>query len=460
MCWPTRVFREAVAGFSMTFASSGRWSVIACAAALAAAAAVSSGAAAGRAPAQIDPAAGDVGRALTALDRDAVVARAQRYVRIPSEYSAGQVADHARIALALAEDLRELGLEVHVLEPDTDFPVVVGRLHGTRGTPVLGAMGHYNTVPVGDRAKWSVDPLAADILGGRLYGRGTLDQKGGIAALVEATAALVRAAVARGGDLVLLFIPGEGAQEHVLPKVTLTHRDLLKTDWYLDTDGDADIVAVAAGHVWLRLTSRGRAAHPGGDVPWVNASAKLVKVAAAIQEFDAWMTYEKHPLLTGLGGRPRVEVTVLKAGTAVNQIPELAEAEVDVRLNPRQTPERVIQEMEALIAKMRQADPDIDVGISRIGTQHVPYEQFARITPDDPLVRTIRDVSRRRLGREPGFVGSRAGGRPDLWRMGSMWISWGVNEGANRHAPDEWLDVAALRRSAEAYTEILVRMLR
>jgi succinyl-diaminopimelate desuccinylase len=397
---------------------------------------------------------------LRLIDRQALVDLTRKLITIRSDYSEGTLANHNEIAEFLAAELRAIGMTVHVLEPTPRYPVVVGRLKGRTGKPVLGAMGHYNTVPAGDRARWTVDPFAAEIRNGRIYGLGANDQKGGIAALLEATRAIVKSGVPLDGDLVHLYLPGEGAQDHVLPLVVDNNRDLVKTDWYLDTDGDDDIIAVAAGHIWLEMTVKGRSAHPGGDTAWINPAYKLARILVALEKVDDWMTYEKHPLFTSLGGKPRVEVGTISAGEAVNRIPDEARARIDIRLNPKQTVEGVTRELDALLARLKKSDPEIDVSWKRLpGTQHVPYHHWAALTPDEPLIKVIREVGRRRLGREPGFIGSRGGGRPDVWRMGTKWISWGATPGDGSHAPDEWADIARLQRSAEIYAEILLRVL-
>lgn len=399
-------------------------------------------------------------RVLARIHAERVIELTRTLVRIPSDYSEGTVANHKEIARFLADELKTLGLEVHVVEPTPGYPLVIGRLRGTGGGRVLGMMGHYNTVPVGDRARWTVDPFAAEIRDGRIYGRGASDQKGGIAAVLAATRAIVESRVALRGDLLHVYIPGEGAQDHVLPHVAEHTPELIKADWYLDTDGGPDIIQVAAGHVWVKLTATGRSAHPGGSTPWVNAAHKLAQVLVAMADLDEWMTYEKHPLFTSLGGKPRVEIGTLEAGKAVNQIPDRAVAQVDIRLNPKQTIDGVMAELDALLAKLKTADPEIDINVERLpGTQVVPYHHWSSITPDDPLVEIIRAVSKARLGRTPGFIGSRGGGRPDLWRVGAKWISWSANVGANAHAPDEWVDIEGVRQSARVYAEIIMRML-
>ena len=196
------------------------------------------------------------------IDRQALVDLTQALVRIRSDYSEGKVANHDEIAAFLAKELRDLGMTVSVLEPTPHYPIVVGRLKGRTGRPVLGTMGHYNTVPPGDRARWTVDPLGAEIRDGRIYGLGANDQKGGIASLIVATRAIIRSGMQLDGDLVHLYLPGEGAQDHVLPIVVDRNRDLVKTDWYLDTDGGRDIMGVAAGHIWLETDREGQVGAP------------------------------------------------------------------------------------------------------------------------------------------------------------------------------------------------------
>jgi succinyl-diaminopimelate desuccinylase len=149
----------------------------------------------------------------------------------------------------------------------------------------------------------------------------------------------------------------------------------------------------------------------------------------------------------------------LKAGTAVNLIPDVAEAQIDIRLNPKQTVPEVMAELNAVIEKVKAEDPDVDVTVKKLpGTQHVPYHHWVAITPEEPLVKVIREVATKRLRREPEFKGSRGGGRPDLWRMGTKWISWSANVGENEHAPDEWVDIDGLYRSARVYAEIILRV--
>ena len=131
------------------------------------------------------------------IDRGRLIDDLETLVRIESiTGSEESIADWA------AEALLELGLRVEVVRSDlerlrddpawpgeemerTTLPIIVGRVGRADGRRVI-LSGHLDVVPPGDPATWSVDPWAAEIRDGRLYGRGACDMKGGVAAILAA----------------------------------------------------------------------------------------------------------------------------------------------------------------------------------------------------------------------------------------------------------------------------------
>src|SRR3970282_1216994 len=83
----------------------------------------------------------------------------------------------------------------------------MGRPAGRR----LLLVGHTDVVPVGDRSTWTVDPWAAEIRGGLVYGRGACDMKGGCASILAALRALVASGAEANldGEVVAAFVPSE-----------------------------------------------------------------------------------------------------------------------------------------------------------------------------------------------------------------------------------------------------------
>src|SRR5688500_2994265 len=75
-----------------------------------------------------------------------------------------------------------IGMEVQRWTEEPRYQVVAGRLAGTGGGRSMAINGHVDVVPVGDTSAWSHDPWAGEVAGGRLWGRGATDMKGGVAA--------------------------------------------------------------------------------------------------------------------------------------------------------------------------------------------------------------------------------------------------------------------------------------
>jgi len=140
---------------------------------------------------------------LRKIDADEVVELTRSLVRIPSVYRPGDPeATEARVAAFVEAWLRREGFQVEVQQVAPGRPNVIGWLGEKRPgcrSPLLE--GHTDVVTEGDPAEWSHPPFAADMVDGRIYGRGTADMKSGLAAAMVAAAAFKRAGVALRGKL-------------------------------------------------------------------------------------------------------------------------------------------------------------------------------------------------------------------------------------------------------------------
>jgi succinyl-diaminopimelate desuccinylase len=176
----------------------------------------------------------------------------------------------------LADRLDDAGLAVRVHETRPGRANLVAR-HGA-DTPVT-LTGHLDTVPA-DATVWSFDPLAGDVVDGRLRGRGSSDMKAGVAAAVVAAAEHVRAG-GSGVQVVLTSgVPAHGSRPDL-------------------------------GH---------------------NALVDLARAAVRIHEHDAWPTSATH-------GATTANVGMMRAGVQPNVVPDRAELTVDLRLVPGDTPD-------------------------------------------------------------------------------------------------------------------------
>src|SRR6478609_2892226 len=119
-------------------------------------------------------------RVLAEIDKDEVVAFHRSLVRVPSVNPPGDV----RSAIAICEQrLRDAGLKTRLVAVEEAKPNLIAELAGRPG-PTLCFNAHLDVVPIGDRGAWQRDPFGAEIVDGKIYGRGAGDDKASVAAQV------------------------------------------------------------------------------------------------------------------------------------------------------------------------------------------------------------------------------------------------------------------------------------
>lgn len=417
------------------------------------------------------------------VSEENLVRLVQQMVQINTEFAKGVVHNHAEMAEFLGKELRDIGVEVEVVYPEepfeapyhrglgvkypgdpSDFPVVVARLRGTTGKPVLGLTTHYNSVVIGDRDLWTVDPLGGEIIDGKIYGRGATNSHAGVVKRIETLRVLKESGVELEGDLVVTLVPGEGATEFGLPWVVEHRPELIAADWYL-AGSIGPRFSKAGGHMWAKLTVVGVMHHPPGGI---NAAHQMVEVIPAVIDVDRWMTWEDDPLFSGR--KPVVDVTVLSTGdprnVVVNVMPAKAEALLDLRLFPNQEVPQVVAELNQLLDDLMKENPDLHVELEVTHVQKAPGHVWDVITEDDPLVQEILEFSREFTGRqdiEMKWGGSHGGGRPDFWNLGSIVIFSGglklPGGGGGAHSPDEFVRIEGLVESTQIVVDFVQRVL-
>jgi acetylornithine deacetylase/succinyl-diaminopimelate desuccinylase-like protein len=185
---------------------------------------------------------------------------------------------------------RHHGLAAETVAREADRPVVLVR-SGPPTTPALIFVAHLDTVAAGDPAAWRYPPFAGEIVGERIYGRGTIDNKGG---LVAALAALLLLAQEPDCLALLIGVPDEesGATGELGIRF-LQQQGLLSGSAAIYTyPGSDKIILGHRGVLRLRLEARGTAMHTGSR-SWQNAAAGANAITALA---DLLLTLDALPL--------------------------------------------------------------------------------------------------------------------------------------------------------------------
>lgn len=331
--------------------------------------------------------------------RPEIVAALQALVRIPSQTGGEGPAQEAVARLMAAQDL-----DVDVWEPDVadlephaesvtldgDFagrPNVVGTCRGMEGGRSLILNGHVDTVEVGDPAAWSHAPLAGDVSGGRLYGRGSCDMKGGIVANLFALRALRLAGFQPAGDIFVQSTiseedGGAGALSAVL-------RGYVADGALISEPTNLAIVTAQGGALMFRLAVHGLSAHACVRDEGVSAVEKFAYLHQGLLDFETRRSAEiTHPLYAGMRIKAPINVGVVRGGSWASSVPESLVAEGRAGLVSGEELATFKSELAAEVSRLADADPwlrEHPPEVTWLNGQFAP----AGIPVDSALVQTL-----------------------------------------------------------------------
>lgn len=260
--------------------------------------------------------------------------------------------DERACAERLASLLEGAGFTVEILPFGDGRAQLVARIGGTKGKLPLGFTGHIDTVPLGARP-WSVDPLAADIAGGKLYGRGSSDMKSGVAAFVTACIALADRLTGTPG-VVLLITAGEetgcSGAEALVRETAIPQVGALVV---AEPTGNRTLVG-HKGALWLEAATTGVTAHGSMPEKGVNAIYKAARAIAALEDFD--FNVARHDVLGG----PTLNVGTASGGLNINSVPDRAVVGIDIRTIPGQSHAQIQNQLTAYLGNDVALTPFLD----------------------------------------------------------------------------------------------------
>ena len=334
-------------------------------------------------------------------------------------------AGEAEIAAAVAGRLRGIGLDVHVTEIAPGRPNVVGVLEGRGAGRTLMFCGHLDTVGV-DGMKAPFDP---ELREGRLYGRGSQDMKGGVAAMIDAA----RVASERGFDNGRLIVAAVVDEEYAS-----IGADALVASW----SADAAVVTeptdlqVAVGHkgfAWLGVETIGRAAHGSRPRDGRDAILRMGRVLQRLESLDRELQARPpHPLM----GTASLHASIIGGGRELSSYPDRCRLQMERRTIPGETGESAKAEVAGILEDLTRDDPEFEAAAT-LTFARPPYE----LAPDHPLVHALVGAARR-AGCGTGTVGM------SFWTDAAVLAAAGMPSvlfgpgGAGLHSVQEYVTVS------------------
>lgn len=324
-------------------------------------------------------------RLMSLIDASRLTSLVQDLVRIPSVNPPG---DEKPVAEYLLKLLMDWGFETRRIdEPDPRRPQILAVLPGSgKRAPVI-LNGHMDVVPAGDPSKWTGDPFSGGLRGGRIYGRGSCDMKGGLGVALEVARVIQLSGFQLAGDLVLTFAMGEETGE---PGT----KTILEASGYTEGFGvvleptDLRVAVAEKGLAFFVVTLMGRPVHCSIAELGVNPIEKFLALGEKLRKYDQEIRGRVHPRC----GPAKCTMAMLSAGTKENVVPESLSVTLDRRMNPDETAQGVQDEIEKILEELAISDPDFSFSVHRTRL----YES-AEIDPSLPqvslLCREVEEVT-------------------------------------------------------------------
>jgi acetylornithine deacetylase len=347
---------------------------------------------------------------------------------VPGSPGEGEIAHY------IADWLKLAGLEVELQESVTGRPNVVGIARGTGGGKTLLLNGHMDTVGVAGMT----DGHRPRVEGGRLYGRGAYDMKGGVTACMLAIAEAKKQNLR--GDVIFTGVIDE--EYASLGTMHLAQR--LRADAAIVAEfTELQLILAHRGFVWLEIETTGKAAHGSRPDLGVDAIVKMGKVLTEMEKLDQKLrSNPTHPLL----GSGSLHASLIQGGQELSSYPSRCLLSVERRTLPGETPEAVEDEFLQLIQKLGQSDPSFHALVRR-GIDRAPLET----REDAEIVQALQSASVKVLNRPSPTAGVQ------FWTDAAVLSAAGIPSvlfgpsGSGAHAVEEWVDLESVKTCADVY---------
>lgn len=342
----------------------------------------------------------------------------------------------AEIARYIADWLKLNDLEVELVESVAGRPNVIGIARGTGGGKTLLLNGHMDTVGVAGMPD-AHQPMIKD---GRLYGRGSYDMKGGVAACMLAVAE-ARKQHLRGDVIFTAVIDEEYASVGTMDLVQRFQADGAIVAEFTELQ----LILAHRGFVWLEVETIGKAAHGSRPDLGVDAIVKMGKVLAELEKLDQKLRANPTHLLLGSGS---LHASLIQGGQELSSYPERCLLSVERRTLPGETSESVEAEFLQIVQDIQLSDPAFNAVVRR-GIDRSPLE-----TPEGAdIVKAVQAAGVKVLNHPPRISGVQ------FWTDAAVLSAAGIPtilfgpSGSGAHAVEEWVDLASVKACTEIYLE-------
>ncbi len=354
---------------------------------------------------------------------------------------------------------RELDIEPIICEVAPNRENIILTIDSGHPGPCLMIEGHMDVVSEGDKAAWKYDPFGAEIVDGRIYGRGSCDMKAGDAIALLIAKSFRRTDQPWIGKLRLGIVCDEEGM-----MIGIKH--FIKNGYADDVDAclipepeENNLCISMKGAIRAIVRVKGKMAHGAMPLAGINPNTRLARIILAFEEYE-----KQEKIRCGVDpylGLPSITFTVIQSPPAgspaqLNVMPAEAIAYVDIRTTPAQNHDAVKTKLQSILDELSGSDPDFKAELEFIEDRPV-----VSISKDEPIAAISAQAYKDVTGKDPiwnGVPGATDGTFLSAWKN----IPCIVNGPGPRHIPhqiDEYVEIDEAYECAKIYALTASRFL-
>ena len=317
--------------------------------------------------------------------------------------------------------------------------------------------GHIDVVPEGDHANWKNDPWGAELIDGRIYGRGACDMKGGLMAALYAVKAIIDADIPLNGSLMIQSVIGE--EDGGIGTFASLLRGHVGDVAIVCEPTRLNLIPAQAGALTFTVKVRGKSAHASVRLEGVSALEKYLNIHKSLLELErARNSKIKHPLLGKLALPYPLNIGRIKAGNWASSVPDELVFEGRIGVAIGEDSKSVRGHFEQTLKNLAEADSWLRNHPLEIVWSGGQFDS-CEIPMDHYLVKLVERCVLDLTGNLPEIEGAPYGSDLRLLvNMGGVpTILFGPGDVNVAHMPDEFVDVQEVILAARAYILAAIR---
>lgn len=385
------------------------------------------------------------------IKSDEMIQFTQEIIKINSVYDPGKAGfNEEAVATYIADFLKQEGFEVHIENVVPGRPNIIAFLRGKEPGKTILFEGHTDVVTAGDLEHWSHDPFGAEIVDGRIYGRGACDTKGNVAAAIFAAKAVKDSGQNFKGNI-LLCIPCD--EEGMMIGI----KDFIRRGWADHVDAavicepeENHICIFQKGAMRAEVRVYGKQSHGAMPLTGINPNWRLARLICELEKLEQ---AEKdrlgcHEFLKWPSITPTIIQSPTKGEAQINVVPGEAYMTLDIRTVPGQNHNELMQKILGIYDKLGKEDPDFKATLTIIEER-----PWTGTSMDAPVTKAVYKAVEQVTGKEPvwqGVPGATDGTFLHALK-GIPVIVIGAGDTYIPHHADEYVDIPELIETAKIY---------